>query len=325
MKKGKKHKGGGGGGSLYDSNQILTGRRLKRFSKKLTNLEINPEVAGYRRLADELKGERGATQAGLEQLGSRLGGNVRSTYQGLAQAEAQGVARQAAIRNMLTQNSGQIAQQATQQQDTGQQGQLGGYLDSLQAKGAPGGGQAQQALSDMVAAQRARLATSNAAAQQTAVAQGAGYTSFAANQATANQQRGTEAQAGLQSTIAQRVGDSNVGFNQDIRESLGKLADAQAKRGPTRIKNLMDLRKSERDFILGRAATKIDKSKAAETARHDRAGESTSAGNLAATLQRIRDQEAHNQITEAQAQQRIKIAKKNARTSAKSAKKSKKK
>jgi hypothetical protein len=308
----KRRKAGGGAGQLWNPQATLSGRKLKRASSKLTDYELNPQISGYRRVADELSSERGAAQTGLEQLGSRLGSNVASSYQGLAQAEAQNVARQSAIKNMLTQNSQGIANQAQQQQDTGQQGQLGGYMEGLQARGAQGGGQAQQALADMVAAQRARLATTNAAAQQTAVSQGAGATSFAANQAAANQQRGTEAQTTLQNTIGSRVGESNLRYGQDIRDTLGKLSDAQALRGSTRVKNLMDLRKSERDYILGQGAIGQRSQSAKLSAATTRRGQDMT---LQGKIQSLQQQAAQNQISNAQAQQRIKIAKKNARQS----------
>lgn len=317
-------KKGGGAGDLWDPNSILSGRRLKRASKKLTGLEIDPEVGGYQRLANELRAERQAVTSGIEGVGQRLSGQLAGNYRTLAESEAKNVARQAAIKTMLGQQSGQIAQQSEQSQTTAQQGALGSHLESLQARGAQGGGEAQQALADMVSAQRARMATSNAAAQQSAAAQGAGYEQYASAQASANQQRGAEAQGELGRTIAGSIGESNLRYGQDIRESLGKLAEAQAKRGPTRIKNLLDLRKSEREHILGGAAVKLDKAQLAETGRHNRASESTAAQNAATSAQQARlairkanDDLRHDRITEAQAQQRIRQARKRLKQSKK--------
>jgi hypothetical protein len=100
-----------------------------------------------------------------------------------------------------------------------------------------------------------------------------------------------EAQRDIRSTIASRVAQTKLEAGQDIREALGKRADARALRGSIMLKHLSELTESERDFILGQAAVKNDSKSIRADARNDRADNALTAAQQAETAR-------HNRATE---------------------------
>lgn len=258
---------------LYYPSQRLEGRPLRRASRALTKLEIRPQAKAYGRLARELNIQRGATNLGLQRLGDRATGITENSYQNLARSTAENVARQNAIGDMLRQRTGEINQQAESQLGGASSSALGSYLESLQGRGAPTGGAAQQELARSAQAEQDRMVASGQAASNFANSQAASYGQMASSQGAASQQRGREGVSEIQRMIASRVAENNLRAGADIREAKGKRADILALRGPTRIKNLLEMRETERDYGLGKAAVGVDKASLREEARHNRAQE----------------------------------------------------
>lgn len=258
----KKRTGGGGGhggggiGNLYNPSSTLSGRKLKKASNALTRIELLPALRSYQRQEAELEAQRAGTQAGLEGLGQRTGAAVGAVYDTLKGSSDQTVARQQALASALNQNTQNVNTQAQQALQASQTGELGGLTEALKSRNIePGGSASQQALAKQVEAQQ------NAAAERAkgygafAQAQGGAFSGLAAAQSQAEQMRGREAQSGIHQAILDRIAESNADFGSDIREARGKRADTKALWGPTRIKNLLQLRGSEREWMGSQQAS----------------------------------------------------------------------
>lgn len=308
----KQRRGGGGSaGPLFDPSTTLTGRKLKRASKKLTALELVPALRAYGRQANILEAQRKGAEAGLYDLGNRTSGKVAGAYGALQGSSDQTVARQQALQSMLNQDTSRVNNEAAANLTGQQTGQLGGITEALSARNVdPGGSASQAALAQQAQAQQQTAARNAESRGAFASAQGGSFTGLATGQAHAGQMRGAEAQTDIANLIAERIAESNQDHRGQIAEVLGKRADTKALWGPTRIKNLLQLRGSEREWMGQQASTAIDAQRLAETMRHNKAGEATSQGTLAASLRRIHDDLRHDRITEAQAQQRIRQARK---------------
>lgn len=244
-----------------ETNKVLTGKDLNTAARALTALELRPQLHGYKQLANQLHTERDTEEAGFGRLGSELQGNVSDVYKNIATSEAEGLARQQSLGQMMNQQSGQIAQQGSQDLAAMQTGQLGDYTKALEMRGAPGGGSAQQELASAVAAQQASQSANSQAAQQFAGAQAASFGSLGAGLAGAGQLQGGEAVSGIGRDVLSRTAASNLKYNEGIQTALGKLADVKALKGATMVKNLLDLRGGEQKFALGQAAVRGEKSK----------------------------------------------------------------
>lgn len=241
-------KGGGGGGALWDPSSLLSGKKLKHGANALTRIELTPALKAYTRDIGALQAQETGAQQGLQALGDRTAGAVGGAYDALKGSSAQTSARQQVIANMLNTNTQNIAQQGQQALTNAQTGQLGDLTEALTARNVPPGGSAsQQALAQQVQAQQQAAAQRATGYQQFASSQGASMAGLANAEGQAEQMRGREAQAGVHQAIADRVAQSNSDYGSSISEALGKRADTKALWGPTRLKNLLQLRGSERD------------------------------------------------------------------------------
>ncbi len=241
-------KGKEGVGDLYDPESSLSGRKLKKAVNALTRLELEPALHGYQREADTLASQMRGQQAGLEQLGQRTGAAVAGAYSSLKGDSAKTQATQAAIANMLTQNTSNIANQTQAAMTKSQTGELGDLTASLKSQNVESGGSAaQQALAQQVQAQQQAAAQSAQGYQNYAAQQGATFQQQAAAQGQAEQMRGTEAQSSIHQAVLDRIAASNADYSADIREAMGKAADTQALYGASRLKNLLQLRGDERE------------------------------------------------------------------------------
>ena len=274
---GKGGKGGKGGGKsggqakalaqLLQPRKSAKGKDLLKLARALTKLEIKPEVKSYQRLAKELRGQSAADTLGMRRLGQDVSEHIGGAYRGFDRGAQQGVANAAAVGAVLDQQVRGLGQQAAQEQQTAQTGQLGGLQEAMALRGAPGGGQAQAALQNLVGQQAARRAQESQAAGTAAAAQGGNYTGLANAMRTATAAQGTTALSDTQRTIAARIAENKLASSADIREAMGKKADVKALRGETMLKNLGEARETERDWILGRAATRQDKAELASSNR----------------------------------------------------------
>jgi hypothetical protein len=245
----------------FEPGKVHTGQELSKEARALTVLETRPLVHGYKELAKQLGEQRDQTDQGLSGLGTRTMGNVSSVYQNIAQSEAQNIAHQQALGSQLSATSAGIAQGAGTDLAAQQSGALGDYEKQLQMRGAPAGGGAQEALAQAVASQQASQSADSQAAQQFANVQGGSYGALAGAMAGSAQMQGGEAIGDIGRDVVNRVGESDLKFNQSQQTALGKLGEAKAAYGPTFAKNLQGLTGEERKFILGKNAVQGEKAK----------------------------------------------------------------
>lgn len=270
--------------SQLDTGSVLSGKDLSRAARALTALEIRPQLHGYKQLANQLTRERNEEAQGLGKLGTELQGNVTDVYKNMGASQANSVAAQQAIASTLNQQSAGIASAASADQAKMQAGALGEYTQALQARGAPGGGSAQQQLSDAVTQQQQAQSANSQAAQQFAASQGAGYGQLQAGLAGASQLAGGAAVGGIGRSVIGRVGESNQKYGENIQTALGKLADVKATKGALYTKNLLGLREGEQKYELGKQAVQGNKAKLANEETHDRAEEATNKEKAHASL-----------------------------------------
>lgn len=296
-----------------DINQMI---RVARAEGRLQTL---PQIHAYKRLAKELRGEKRAEAKGYERLGRRTSKSVGSVYHSLAQEEAQNLASQQAIGNQLVTSQAQTGAAFGKGLAQGQSAQLGNYERSRAATGAPAGGQAQQQLAQIVAAQQSSAAADAKAAQGLAVSQAASSSQLAGGLAGSAALQGATAQAGIKTSILGRIAESNMKYGQDIREAKGKAADAKATKGAAVVQALQALRGQEQQYLLGKAATRQNAQAAKLSAQTqlqtNRQDNRTSRANNAATNATSRannqaDIRAQNQQSQQQSAADRKAAKK---------------
>ncbi len=257
------------------TNQALSGRQIDKAAGALTQLETRPEIQGYRQVASQLGQERGAEDTGLEKLGKMTTAGVSGVYKNIAESEAQNMAHEQALGNMLNQQSSQIAQNGSQSLASMQSGALGGLTQQLAARGAPiGNGGAQQALTQAVASQDAQQNADSQAAQQFAAQQASSYGAMGAGMANSAAMQGGTAVGNIANDIVGRTAESDQSYNANIQTVLDKLAEAKSEKGAKDVKNVLALRGGEQKFLLGKGALGA---KQGETAQKEHADERKSA------------------------------------------------
>lgn len=290
---------------IFDPKATLTGNDLRRYGKAAARIQTKPEIGGYKRLIKELGLQSHLDDQGLKHLGKSTSRQVGRTYRGLAQTERQNTRHQTAIGHMLNTQTQAVSDRGAQAVQASQVGQLGSLQQGLQMRGAPGSGEAQQQLSDLVASQNAQRAQAGQASEALAASQGAGYAQYQNALGSVDQLRGAQAKSGILSTIAGRRAESRLGYSQDRREAAGKIADIKATKGSLALQAMIDQRERERDYILGKQAV-----------RTDRRGQNLDSQQAAASL--AETTRAHH-ASEATAAQNAQTSAKNARTSRKNA------
>lgn len=244
-----------------EAGKVLTPQQLARGARALTVLETRPEIHGYKQIAKQLGQERDLQSQGLENLGKRTSGNVSSVYKDIAASEAQNLARQQALGEQFNNQAKSIASEGSQSLVGMQKGVLGDEAAQQQLRGAPGGGEAQQALANAVAAQQAHQAQDAEASRNYAASQAASYNALGMGMAGATQMQGGETVGQIGRDIIGRTAESNQKFNANIQTALGKLSEAKASFGPKETKNLLALREGENKLRLGQEAVQGNKAK----------------------------------------------------------------
>lgn len=238
---------------LYHPNRMLKGKRLYKAANELTRVELRPAIQGYKRQGQAIERQRQSAEAGLKGLGESTGAKVAGAYGALAGAGAQAHARQQALAGILNADTSRINNEAASNLQGMQTGALGGITEALSARNVdPGGSASQAALAQQAQAQQQAAARNAEARGAFASAQGGALTGQVANEALAGQHQGAERQADIASMIASRIAESNITHREAGLEALGKRKDAKALWGATRLKNLLSLRGSEREYDLAR-------------------------------------------------------------------------
>ncbi|MBS1863002.1 MAG: hypothetical protein JSS68_14975 [Actinobacteria bacterium] len=249
------------------TGELLTPQQMTAASKALAVLETRPEIHGYKEIATQLGNEKAATDKGLEQLRNRTIGQVGNVYKGIAQTEAESLARQQALSSQLGQQTAQIGQTSANALATMQQGAIGALNQNIALRGGEaGGGSAQQQLAAAVAGQREAQATDAQAAQDFALSQGATTQGLLAGVAASEQARGGETAGQIGRDVASRQSESDLKYGESQRTALNKLAEAKASVGPKEVKDMLELRANEQKYGLGKAAVAGEKAKLAQGA-----------------------------------------------------------
>ena len=274
---------------LLDPGHSLSGRELWRLDKAISRIETQPLINAYRRQASRYRRDMRRDMRGYERLRKNTTRQVRGGYKVLDRqnAAAQQATRQDGV-NLQSQIA-QTQQQAQADMSAQQQGIMGGQLDALAGQNIqPGQSSSQAALAQAVA--NAQAAQSQAGADWQSLgalsAQGANLTAL--NTRQADRSARASALSSINQNIMSRKAQARADYGEARREVLGKLADQKALIGPTRLKNLMDLRESERKYKNERLAIMQDRAQAnadnaldwakqREDARHNRAGEANDA------------------------------------------------
>lgn len=263
---------------LLDPSYNLSGRDLRRVARALTRIETRPLINAYRRQARRYRRDMRRDMRGYERLRKTTKRSVAGAHNSFDRmldqagqaAQNQGLALQANVR----QNS-QAAQNTLNQT---QSGVLGQQLDHLGAANVESG-LAEGALANQMAAQQVRQASESSDWQNLAAQVAAGNRQTIGNQRRSNIMARTEAMTGINNSIMARKGQARADYGEARREVLGKLADQKALIGPTRLKNLMDLRDAERTNMNEKAAMALDRAEYAEDVRHNKAGEAQDAAD----------------------------------------------
>lgn len=251
-----KKKGGGGGGAandpLYNPLAGMAGKSLKKGVNALTRLELDPALNSYTRGMDAVERDRLRSELGLQQLGERVGGNLTKAYSDFGTNVAGPTsAKMQALSQDLNSRTDQINNQASQNLQGMQTGQLGAITEALKARNVDPGGSASQAALAQQAASQQQTASQNAQAQANFAANQSNInSSLASGLAAATQKQGVEAQSDLASLIASRIAESNASHREDYLDLLGKKSDTESLYGPTRLKNLLSLRQEQQQFQL---------------------------------------------------------------------------
>ena len=277
---------------LLDPSHSLSGRELWRLDKAISRIETQPLINAYRRLASRYRRDMGRDMRGYERLRKTTNRQTKGIYKGLDQqmAAAQRATRQSgqALQNQINQTS----QAANAQLGQIQGSVLGQQMDTLAGLNIdPGQSQSGAAIANAMKNQQTAFMGDGQG--KTGIGQDwAGLAALSANaavgtvrnQRNANRSARAQALTNINTSIASRKGQARADYGEARREVLGKLADQKALIGPTRLKNLMDLRESERkyrnellaimqDRAQANAQNALDWWKAKEDKRHNKAGE----------------------------------------------------
>ena len=271
---------------LLSPQRQLSGKQLNKVAGALTKIELNPSIRAYKQEKKTTRKQLRRDTRALNRLGNKTADQVGRYYnafdadaqaninalQGIANTSAHGIAgtNRDALMNAVKQVGGTLAS-----------------TDKSLGENAAGSG-SRQKMSEQLALEQQRLiaagqndANFSEAMNKAGLIAAMGQRSSAASQGAANQ-------SAIKTTIASRIAQERSAARDAMREAQSKIAETKALRGPTRLKNLMDLRSGERDFWATKAgiknerlATAIDRAGLNETIRHNKAEESQAAAELA--------------------------------------------
>ena len=275
-KKGKGKHGNKGTGKLYNIVDPASGHNLEKLAKALTRAEVRPQQRAYQRLTNEIRGQSTADTLGLERLGKRTQKSLVDTATGFDKGSAAATQRQLSIGSQMQEQVARASEQAAQDLQQSQTGQLGGLQQAMALRGAPGGGAAQQQLQSLVSAQNTRQAMETQAAAAAASAQAGNYAGLSEGMRQANAMQAGAAQRDARRAISSRIAEGKLQAGADVREAQGRKADVKAQKADLFLKNLMEARGAERDYLLGRESVKTDRMSirsSAQQAAADRASD----------------------------------------------------
>jgi hypothetical protein len=227
---------------IYDAFQTLGPKQMKRFVNAITQLEYKPQIQAIQQEVNTLGGMRDSEVNRLNTLGTQAQGNIQSYYRSLAEAEAGNLARQQAMNQRVGEEARLAGQQGAQQ--------ISQAASAAESKLNPNSS-ARETLQSMIAQQSTSQARESEAAQQALAAQGQNWQGLAQAMASANQGRGGE---NVSATARQNLADitsSQSKYNDQITKLLSEMTAKKREAALGYLKNLYDIRGSEREYDLG--------------------------------------------------------------------------
>jgi hypothetical protein len=240
---------------LLDPGQLLTGKDLGNAANQLTRIELRPGLKALARARGRYRRDQGRDLRGLANLSKRTDRQLKGLYQRGNQVMEQGVADSRANAAALSGAMANTASGTTQDQVALQSSILGNQINSLADQMIqPGYSASQNALANAAANQQQRRQDTEGAWANLASTVGSGNIQQSQNQQRSVAQRGIEDRSSSRYMLASRMADTRNAYGEAGREAAGKMADMKALWGPTRLKNLLDLRAGERSFGNERAS-----------------------------------------------------------------------
>ena len=284
-KHGAWRKGGGGGGkkgkhglnkkleksakrvAVYDPSRALKGRDLRRGVRALVRLQTRPAVRELSREIGQMKGSQQREIQRAELLRQQATGNAQTYYGQLAQENQQAIGQQQQYGQELTGN-------VQQQQASTQAAIAAAGAAAQQRTGNEPQGQeitARDQLAAMIAQQQGAAAREAAAQQSLAQGQASGFSALQTGLGMAQQMRGASQIGDITQNVLNQEADIRDRYGRDISQVRGKRSDLLAQRPDLAGKAFMDLRESERNYLLSRAAIGEKKFEAMLGAKADKA------------------------------------------------------
>lgn len=248
--KGKKNKPKGG--LLYQPNQMLSGIPFGKVAAALTKVETQPAINAQKNLIGSINRQSRRDLAALGAMGDRLDSQAGGMAERLADYGADSVksaqANQEAIRARLEARSQQSQDQLNQLQGS----VLGGQISTLASQmSAPS--ESQGRLAQIAQMQQSANAANTNAFQDLGATIGAAGVSNAESQRLAALTGAENQRLAIARNIASRQNESRATAGEARREAQSELATLRGLRGATKLKNLLDLRREQQQFQLGRA------------------------------------------------------------------------
>jgi hypothetical protein len=240
---------------LLDPGQLLTGKDLGNAANQLTRIELRPGLKALARSRGRYRRDQGRDIRGLANLSKRTDRQLKGLYERGNQVMEQGVADSRANAAALSGAMANTASGVKDDQVALQSSLLGNQINSLANQMIqPGYSASQNALAQAAAGQTQRRQDTEGAWANLASMVGSGNIQQSQNQRESVAQRGIEDRSSSRSMLASRMADTRTAYGEAGREAAGKMADMKALWGPTRLKNLLDLRAGERTFGNERAS-----------------------------------------------------------------------
>jgi hypothetical protein len=240
------------GRPLYNPNQPLAGAPFGRTARALTRIETQPAINAQKNLIQSINRGNRRDLAALGAMGARLDQQSAGMNQRLG-----GYMQEAGNRAVENRDSlnARLAQSASSAQDSINQLQgsvLGGQISMLASQNA-GPSASQGRLAQMAQMQQAANAANSRAFQDLGQVMGTATVNNVNSQGLAAMNTAENQRMAIARNIASRKADSRAAAAEARREARGELATMRGLRGATNLKNLLDLRREQQQFQLGRA------------------------------------------------------------------------
>jgi hypothetical protein len=245
---------------LSNPNQVAKGRTARYAARSLANLTTRPAIDEQRRLIQSLMQDTNRDTGKLNQMGSRLDGQMK--YLSGKQAEygreayGQSVASGDALQNRLRQNSDKALNRTNELQSS----VLGQKISALQGANIdPSSSGSAQIMGQFAQANNQAAANNAQSWENTGATMAAAANSATQAGNTAAQNSLNNKAIDIQRNITTRVADRMYQGSQAKQDAQSKLATLKGLKGAEYVNQLMKIRGGEREFINSRQANALEK------------------------------------------------------------------